>query len=132
MSEYKLQSQLIQDFFTAICILLGNFTVLPGNFKIQMIQFDHENRQNQKNDDDNFFALIFKIPKSVFKHEIRRIATCNTVYTEVIIFFSFILFRIYENSLKICNKIFTSHIHICRFHRSQICRILYLKTLFDP
>ena len=37
VSEYKLQSQLIQDFFTAICILLSNFTVLLGNFKIQMM-----------------------------------------------------------------------------------------------
>ena len=77
---------------TAIRTLFGNFAVLLGNFKIQMALFlvvlqfysaifkfkwlfDHEKRYNWKNDDNIFFALIFKIERLLLIWNQTRIAT---------------------------------------------------------
>ena len=50
--------------WTAICFLPGNFAVLLGNFKFQTIIWPWKSPIPEKN--DNFFALVFKIPKRVF------------------------------------------------------------------
>ena len=50
--------------FTAISILLGNFAVLLGNFNIQTIIWPLCTvKRQKKTDDDNIFALIFKVLK---------------------------------------------------------------------
>ena len=51
--------QLDQDPFTVICVLLGNFPDLLGNFRFQTIIWPWKSLKP----DDNFFALVFKIPK---------------------------------------------------------------------
>ena len=63
-----------------------------------------------ENDDYNFFALIFKIPKLSWNMKFDQNSDLwFFFYTEVIKFFSVNILKI---SFKIRNKMFTSHIHV--------------------
>ena len=55
----------IKDFYTAICILLGNSAVLLGNLKLKMEIWEIINRKNEK---DNFYLLVSKLQKLLLEN----------------------------------------------------------------
>ena len=55
--------QLSQDFFWAICILLGNKALLLGNFELQCDNLSKKKQRNWKNYNANFVTLILNIWK---------------------------------------------------------------------
>ena len=78
--------------------LLGNLAVLLGNF---WNSNDNSIMKNRKNEDDNKFVLVFKIPKLSLNMISDQNSDLWNFYTKVINFFSVNISKISENSLNI-------------------------------